>query len=71
MVRDAKTMQIKSILLWCDTCKCATKHVLTASGNELVCACGTSIEYHNAKNIMPLDSMNAVAKAQKRPSKYP
>ncbi len=66
MVRDRKTMQIISMLMYCEVCKCDTKHVLTVSGKELVCSCGTAIEYHNAKNVMPIDSMNAVARAKNR-----
>lgn len=49
MVRDPITMQIKSMLLFCDVCKTYTKHVLDRSGKHLVCGCGEQQQYLNAK----------------------
>lgn len=46
MVRDAKTMQIIEIQLYCPICKTHTKHVLNRSGKAFVCGCGNEQEYH-------------------------
>lgn len=45
MERDAKTLQVISMMLLCAICKTWTKHVLNASKTHLVCGCGEQVAF--------------------------
>lgn len=40
MIRDAKTLHIISMKLWCDICKTWTDRIFNDDGTHMDCSCG-------------------------------